>query len=222
MTGRNWHLEGKWLEYCNCDHGCPCEALAPPTNGHCEGAVAFRIEKGFCDDVRLDGLTVAATFFFPRALHHGGGHMQPILEERTSEEQREALFYILSGEDQPVGTMFQIFSMVVEHLHDPVFTAIDFEWDIARRRARLHAPNLLRARSEPIFNPVTDMEHRMITTLPDGWVFHEAEVASGFAKGLGSLKFDMSDCHSSLAYFAWNRDGMARNFEETRSTHPLA
>ena len=221
MAGRNWHLEGKWLEYCSCDHGCPCEALAPPTNGHCEGAVAFRIDEGHCENVRLDGLTVAATFFFPRALHHGGGHMQPILANRTSQEQREALFYILSGEDQPVGTMFQIFSVIVDQLHEPIFTTIDFEWDIAKRRARLHVPSLLRARTEPILNPVTDVEHRMITVLPNGWVFHEAENAAGFAKSLGELKFDLSDRHSSLAHFAWNQNGMALHLERTRAKYPL-
>lgn len=221
MAARNWHLEGKWLEYCNCDHGCPCEAQAPPTQGHCEGAVAFHIDEGHCEDVRLDGLTVAATFFFPRALHHGGGHMQPILEERASEAQREAQFYILSGEDQPVGTMFQIFSVIIEHLHEPIFTTIEFDWDIAGRRARLEVPGVVRARAEPILNPVTDEEHRMLTVLPNGWVFHEAEVAAGFAKGLGDLKFDLSDRHSSLAYFAWNQDGMAFDLKQAREKHPL-
>lgn len=221
MTVRQWYLEGKWLEYCSCDHGCPCEAMAPPTQGHCEGAVAFRIDEGHCEDVRLDGLTVAATFFFPRALHHGGGHMQPILEDRTTDPQREALFYILSGENQPVGTMFQIFSVIIEHLHEPVFTSIDFEWDIERRRARLHVPDIVRARSEPILNPVTDEEHRMITVLPKGWVFHEAENTAGFAKGIGKLKFDLSDRHSSLAYFAWNQDGMALDLERARAKRPL-
>lgn len=221
MTGRNWHLEGQFVEYCNCDHGCPCEAMAPPTNGHCEGAVAFKVEEGYCDEVRLDGLTIASTFYFPRAMHHGGGHMQPILEERTSPEQRDALFYILSGEDQPVGTMFQIFSVVIEHLHEPIFTTIDLEWDIAKRRARVHVPNLLRARTEPILNPVTDMEHRLITVLPRGWQFYEAEVASGFAKSLGDVKFDLSDRHSSMAYFAWNQNGMAMSLEEARERHPL-
>jgi len=221
MTGRNWHIEGKWLEYCSCDHGCPCEAQAPPTQGHCEGIVAFKIDEGHCEETRLDGLTVAATFFFPRAIHHGGGHLQPIVEAGASQEQRDALFYILSGEDQPVGTMFQIFSVIVEHLHDPIFTKIEFEWDIAKRRARLHIPDIARARSEPLLNPVTDEEHRIITVLPNGWVFHEAENAAGYAKGLGELKFDVSDRHSSLAYFAWNQNGMALDLEQTRAKYPL-
>lgn len=216
MAGRNWYLEGKWLEYCSCDAGCPCEAQAPPTYGHCDGIVAFRIDEGYCDDVRLDDLVVAATFFFPRALHHGGGHLQPILEDKTTEAQRDALFYIMSGEDQAVGTMFQIFSVIIEHLHEPIFTTVEFEWDIDKRRARIDVPDMVRARTEPILNPVTDTEHQMLTVLPKGWVFYEAEVASGFAKSIGELKFDFSQRHSSLAHFAWNPEGMALSYDRFR------
>ena len=82
----------------------------------------FKIEKGWCEDVWLDDLAVVGTFYFPRALHHGQGVFQPILDERADEAQRNALFYILSGEDQPVGTMFPIFSVVIETIkdtHDP-------------------------------------------------------------------------------------------------------
>jgi hypothetical protein len=75
MAGKRWHLEGKWAEYCNCDFGCPCESMAPPTQGHCTGVVAFKIDKGHYGDLSLDDLLVAATFYFPRALHHGEGHM---------------------------------------------------------------------------------------------------------------------------------------------------
>ena len=100
MAGRDWSIEGRWVEYCSCDMGCPCESMANPTQGHCTGAVAFIIDKGHCDGVSLDGMKVAATFYFPRAIHHGDGHMQPILEDTVSDEQKDAIFYILSGEDQ--------------------------------------------------------------------------------------------------------------------------
>ena len=106
-------------------------------------------------------------------IHHGHGVFQPIIDERATDAQREALFYILSGEDQPVGTMFQIFSVIVETIKDPIFTKIDFEWDLEKRRAKIEVPDIVRAHSEPIRNPVTDAEHRMLTVLPEGWVFHE-------------------------------------------------
>jgi hypothetical protein len=216
MTDTKWHIEGKWLEYCSCEHGCPCEAMAAPSNGHCDGAVAMHIDKGRFGDVLLDDVSVVATFFFPRAIHHGGGHMQPIISDHTSDAQREALFTILSGEGQPAGTIFNIFSVIIEHHHDPIFTKIGFEWDMDARRAKIDVPDVVRAETAPIRNPVTDEEHRMLTVLPDGWTFYEAEVGSGSAKGIGDIKFDYSQRHSSLARFAFNNDGMAYGYDEFR------
>lgn len=221
MPGKDWSIEGRYVEYCSCDLGCPCESMGEPTRGHCNGAVGFIIDKGHWEDVNLDGKKVVATFHFPRAIHHGEGHMQPILEDDLTDAQRDALFYILTGEDQPAGTMFQIFSVIVEHHHDPLFTPIDFDIDVKGRTAHIGVPGLLRARSEPIRNPVTDEEHRILTVLPNGWVFHEAEGASGFAKSMGGIKFDLSRSHSSMAYVAWGPNGLKYDFDEARRRFPL-
>jgi hypothetical protein len=211
---RDWRIEGKYVEYCSCDMGCPCESMADPTQGYCTGAVAFSVDRGHCDAVRLDGLKVVATFYFPRAIHHGGGMLQPIIDERADEAQRDALFYILSGADQAVGTMFQIFSIIIETIKDPLFAPIVFDWDLEKRRARIEVPQSLHATSEPIRNPVTDKEHRMLTVLPDGWVFHEAESAAGFAKSVGAIKFDLQRRHSSLANVAWGPQGLVHSYQE--------
>ena len=219
MPGKNWLIEGKYVEYCSCDLGCPCESMADPTYGYCTGLVGFTIDNGFCEDVRLDGLTVLGTFYFPRAIHHGQGVFQPIIDERADEAQRNALFYILSGEDQPVGTMFQIFSVIVETIKDPLFAKIDFDWDLEKRQARVEVDGVLDARSEPIRNPVTDEEHRILTVLPNGWVFHEAESAAGFAKGLGAIKFDLNRRHSSLAHIAWNQNGLVHSYDEYKQKY---
>lgn len=221
MADTKWHLEGKWLEYCSCDYGCPCEAMAPPTRGHCDGVVAMAIDEGYWGDVRLDDLIVVATFFFPRAIHHGGGSMQPILESRTTEEQRDALFTILSGEGQPEGTIFNIFSVIIEHHLDPIFTDIKFEWDLKGRRARIAIPGIVNAETAPIRNPVTDKEERVRTVLPEGWTFYEAEVGSGTAKSISDIKFDFAQRHSSLAYFAFNNNGMAYSYEEAKKRYGL-
>jgi hypothetical protein len=53
MAGRDWSIEGRYVEYCSCDTGCPCT-----------GVVAFHIDKGHCEGVSLDGIKVVATFFF--------------------------------------------------------------------------------------------------------------------------------------------------------------
>ena len=67
---------------------------------------------------------------------------------------------------------------------------------------------------EPIRNPVTNEEHRMRTVLPNGWVFHEAESAAGFAKGIGAIKFDLNRRHSSLANVAWDPNGLVHSYDE--------
>lgn len=219
MAGKKWNIEAEYVEFCSCDHGCPCEAMAPPTRGHCDGIVAFNIRKGHCEDVSLDGIIVVATFFFPRAIHHGGGHMQPIIAGTTSQEQIDAIFYILSGEDQPVGTMFNIFSVIIDEIHEPIFTDIAWEWDLKSRRARIDVPNKVRAQAEPIRNPVTDSEVNILTVLPDGWVFHEAENASGVAKGMADIKFDYAQRHSSLANVIWNQDGLALSYDDYKQQY---
>ena len=68
MAIREWSLEAEYIEFCSCDFGCPCESMAPPTRGECNGAVGFKITKGECDGVILDDLVVVATFYFPRSV----------------------------------------------------------------------------------------------------------------------------------------------------------
>jgi hypothetical protein len=211
---RNWLIEGKYIEYCSCDLGCPCEFMADPTYGHCTGLVGFEIEKGHCDGLDLSGLKVLATFYFPHAIHHARGVMHPIIDERASEEQREALFYILSGADQPVGTMFQIFSVIIETIKDPLFAPITFDWDLNKRRARIEVPGSVRAKSEPIRNPVTDEEVQILTVVPNGWVFHEVENVAGFAKSLGPIRFDLNRRHSSMGNVAWGPQGLLHSYNE--------
>jgi hypothetical protein len=214
-------MQGRYVEFCSCDHGCPCEAMAPPTQGHCDGVVAMKIDEGHFGHVRLDGITIVATFYFPRAMHHGGGHMQPILPEGTGEAERDAIFTILSGEGAPVGTVFNIFSVVVEHHHEALFLPIAFDWDIRARTCRLEVPGVVRAETVPIRNPVTDDEVQIRTVLPKGWMFYEAEVGSGTAKGLSDIKFDYAQRHSSLAYFAYDNGGMAFSYAEAKERYGL-
>jgi len=216
MTDTQWFWKGKWVEYCSCDWGCPCESNAPPSRGHCDGVVAMHIDEGHFGNVKLDGITVVATFFFPRALHHGHGHMQPILPAWTSSEQRDAVFAIMSGEGQPPNTIFPIFHAIVETIHEPQFTDIKFEWNIDKRTALIDVPGIVHAQTEPIRNPVTDEEQRVILVLPKGWTFYECEGASGTAKGIGAIKFDYAKRHSSLAHFAYDNNGMAYSYEESK------
>jgi len=148
MAEERWAIEGKFVEFCKCDVGCPCHDLDAPTQGHCHGVLGMEIDRGHYGDTSLDDVSVVALFYFPGAMHEAGGHLYPILPEGITEPQRDAVLKILGGESQPTGTVFDIFSALIEHEHDPIYRSITFDWHIESRKATLDIPGVLSA--EPI------------------------------------------------------------------------
>jgi hypothetical protein len=209
MAASDWRLEGEWLKNCNCAFGCPCDFNALPTHGSCKGMVAMRINKGHFEGTKLDGLVVAATVDFPGALHEGNGQLQPIIDERATPEQRQALFNILSGKYSAEGTMFQILSLIVTKVHDPVFVPFEFSFDKSERVARVVAKGVLETEVEPIKNPVTGAPHRIQVVMPEGFEHRAAEVASANIRSTAAIKFETKGTHSSLANVVQTPDGVA-------------
>jgi hypothetical protein len=209
MAASDWRLEGEWIKNCNCAFGCPCDFNAPPTHGSCKGMVGMRITKGHFEGTKLDGLVFAATVDFPGALHEGNGQMQPIVDERATPAQREALFNIMSGKNSAEGTMFHIFSLIVTKIHDPLFVPIEFSFDKNGRVARFVAKGVLETDVEPIKNPVTGASHRIQVVTPEGFEHRAAEVASANIRSTGAIKFDTKGTHSSLANVVQTPDGVA-------------
>ncbi len=199
MAHANWRLEGEWIKNCNCAFGCPCDFNARPTNGFCKGLVGMRITKGSYEDVSLDGLSFFVTVDFPGALHEGNGQAQPIIDERATPAQREALFNILSGQNSAEGTLFNIFSLIVTKMHDPIFAPIAFEFDKKARIASVRIPGVLETEVEPIKNPVTGQPHHIRVVMPEGFEHLEGEVASANIRSSGAIKFQTQGTHSTLA-----------------------
>lgn len=200
MAGTDWRLKGEWLKNCSCEYGCPCDFNAPPTKGWCKGLIAMHIKEGHFGKVRLDGLKFVVTVHWPGPLHEGNGTIQPIVDERATPEQREALFEIMSGKHSAEGTLFHIVSLIVTKILDPVFAPIDMEFDYKARRARLSVPGVLETEVEPIKNPVTGAEHRIQVVMPQGFEHIEAEIAHATISSKGGIAFDVPRGHSSLAH----------------------
>lgn len=179
MAYVDWEIRGPKIGACSCDYGCPCEFNAKPTQGWCQGLEAHRIDQGYFGDVRLDGLIVGAWYRWPGAVHEGGGVVQGIIDKRATEEQVEALFKILGGEEQEPTTVFNIYGSTIETEHDPIFEDLEFDCDIAAGTARFRVGDQLSLRVEPIRNPVTGKPHRARIVLPEGFEFREAEMGSG-------------------------------------------
>ncbi|MDF0494329.1 DUF1326 domain-containing protein [Bradyrhizobium yuanmingense] len=209
MAASDWRLEGEWMKNCTCAFGCPCDFNARPTQGYCKGLVAMRIAKGHFEGTRLDGLCFAITVDFPGPLHEGNGTIQPIIDERATAEQRQALFDIFSGKHSAEGTLFQIVSMIVTKIHDPVFAPFEFSFDKDGRVARLVAKGVLETDVEPIKNPVTGDPHRIQVVMPEGFEHRAAEVASADIRSTGAIRFETRGTHSSLANVVQTPKGVA-------------
>src|SRR5687767_4521293 len=209
MTDTRWTLKGREFVHCNCAYGCPCQFNALPTQGNCRAVAAIEIEEGHHGDTKLDGLTIAVILAWPGAIHEGGGEVVPIVDERASPEQREALLRIMSGLDTvPGATFFQVFATTYEKVHEPVFAPIDLAVDIDGRRARLRVPDWIDARGEPIANPVTGEEHRARINLPNGFEYETCEVGRGWAETQGPVDVQLGDSHAQFAHLHLTGSGV--------------
>jgi hypothetical protein len=209
MTNVRWKLQGREFIHCNCAYGCPCEFNALPSQGHCHAIGAVDIEEGFHGDTRLDGLRIAMIVAWPGAIHQGRGQCVPIVDERATPEQRDALLRIMSGEDtEPGATYFAVFATTFEKVHDPVFARIDFDIDVDGRTARIDIPGWIDARAEPIRNPVTGEEHRARINLPQGFEYDVCEVGRGWAEIKGPIPLSLADSHAHFTRLHMTETGV--------------
>jgi hypothetical protein len=93
-----WQASGDFFDACTCDQTCPCIFLSPPTEGYCDAVVAWHVERGTYGNVKLDGLNVVMAGHWPGKMIDGGASVALYVDEKGSEEQREALAQIFSGQ----------------------------------------------------------------------------------------------------------------------------
>jgi hypothetical protein len=199
----DWYMEGPWFKNCNCDPGCPCDFNQFPTNDHCEGAVAMRIDKGNFDDVDLTGLHWAGIVRWPGAMHEGNGEVVPVIDERASEEQRNALLQILSG--QQGDTLFEIIAAVCPNVKEPQFVPFEFEFDLESRAGRVKAGDIFETESDTMRGIDPPDPYRVVVRIPGGFEYtgetEEAETAMATKLvARGEVEFSNANTHSSMAY----------------------
>lgn len=198
----SWRMKGQYIKNCNCLATCPCDTIGEPApNNFCEAVVAMNVQEGNFEGVSLSGLRWAAAAHFPGAIHEGNGTLEAYIDERADEAQRNALIQILTG--KAGGGFFEILPQFITTIHGPHFVRIDFEFDKAKRRARVAVPGSLETVSEPLasLDPrAVGGENRVVVRLPEGIEYKEMEVARTAAlKSTGAIKFDWKGTHSSLA-----------------------
>jgi hypothetical protein len=98
-----WQLNGEYFENCNCDVVCPClvstrpQLTSMPTQGVCDVALAFHIDRGTYGDVRLDGLNVVLAAHAPGPMGEGNWAVAAYIDGKADDRQTEALGSIFTG-----------------------------------------------------------------------------------------------------------------------------
>jgi hypothetical protein len=206
-----WEFRGRELVNCSCDYGCNCQFNGLPDKGHCYAVAGIQIDEGRHGDTRLDGLRIAAIFKWPGAIHEGHGEALAFVDRRASDEQRNALLRIMTGQDtDPFATMFAVYASTVETMHPPVFTDIDLELDIEGRRGRMVIDGYVEMTGEPIRNKVTGAESRAQIVLPDGFEYEVADIGSASTKTSGPMTVELRDSYGQFANIHLNSNGVVR------------
>jgi len=199
----DWYIEGPWFKNCSCDPGCPCDFNQRPTQGHCHALVAMRIDKGNFGDVDMAGVKWAGLAKWPGPLHEGNGEIQPCVDESTTEEQRNALFEILSGK---VGdSLFEVMAYVAPTVHEPIFAPIDFEFDLEQRTGRVKVGDVAETVVDTLRGIDPPDPYRVIVKIPDGMEYtnEDEQAETALAKKIwadATIKLDITDGHSSMAF----------------------
>jgi hypothetical protein len=94
----SWKVAGQYLESCNCKPACPCVFLSRPTEGDCTVVVGWHIDSGKYGNVDLAGLNVALAVDSPGTMHEVPWKAALYLDERATEQQKNALLTIFSGQ----------------------------------------------------------------------------------------------------------------------------
>src|SRR6266446_2742042 len=142
---------------------------------------------------------------------HGDCQAAVVIDERATEPQRAALLRIVTGQDtEPGATIFNVFASTFEKLHDPIFAPIEFQVDVAARKARLVVPGVTEGRGEPILNPVTGAQHRVRIDMVDGFEYTLAEIGRGWTKTSRPIRLELVDSYGQFAEIHLCQSGIVR------------
>ncbi len=150
-------------------------------------------------------------FKWPAAIHEGNGEAIAFVDESANDAQRDALLRIMTGQDtDPFATMFAVYASTVSKMNEPVFTKIDLDIDVDRRRGRLYIKDYIEMTGEPIRSPVSGAEARAQIALPEGFEYAVAEIASASSKTSGPVRVEIADKYGQFARLHLSNHGVVR------------
>ena len=202
VTAKNapkWNATGDWFDVCKCNIPCPCLFAQTPSNGDCEGVMAYHIKRGQYGEISLDGLNVLILDYFKGNVWAGETKVDIALffDERANEEQRKALNMIFTGK---AGGFMGQFANLIGEVRGLEYAPIKFEVaeDLAYWSAEI--PGKVIAKGEALTGPMTPPGKRVQTINAPG-----SEVGPGTVATWGTAVLDKVD--APQVRFQWKRRG---------------
>jgi hypothetical protein len=196
-----WHLEGTYVENCNCTVMCPCGASGfalPATNDRCKVLLAFHIDQGEIEGVDVAGLGLAVLADTPAKMIDGNWRVGVLMDANASEQQAKLLGGVFIGQ---MGGPMEAFAPLIGDMLG--IEAAPFEWSENGNHHRVKIGEFVELQTED-FVPegatepinVTGLPHPVSSTLAVG----HATASQISAFGI-DLKGEGRNAHS--APFSW-------------------
>jgi hypothetical protein len=194
-----WSISGDWFDVCRCDIPCPCIFAKSPTNGVCEGILAYHIKYGNYGGTQLDGLNVLAISYFKGNIWAGEtkADFAIYFDETANEEQRNSLNMIFSGK---AGGFMAEFAQVIGEVRAVSYAPIKIEVSEDLDNWNAEIPGKVIARAEALSGPMTPPGKRVQTINAPG-----SEVGPGTVATWGKSIAD--EVNAPDVRFEWKRSG---------------
>ncbi len=203
----SWSIVGEYFENCNCAVACPCifSANPPfastPTEGACEVAFAFHLDRGSFGDVPLDGLNAALIARTPGPMADGNWAVALYADERADARQQAALQAIFTG--AAGGTMGMFAPLVGEVLG---VKAVPIAYRSEGRRRSVEIPGVMSMAVRPVPSAMGEDAEMVAANAhpfaPDGVVMAVGEAGSTWADY--GLRWDNSGKNGLYAPIRWS------------------
>ncbi|MDN5796680.1 MAG: DUF1326 domain-containing protein [Intrasporangium sp.] len=94
----SYDIEGRLLEVCTCEAVCPCWVGLDPDGGTCESILAWAVDRGTIKGVDVSDRIIGVSVHIPGNVFAGNWSAVVYVDDRTSQEQQEALLSVFTGQ----------------------------------------------------------------------------------------------------------------------------
>jgi len=194
-----WRIAGDFLDFCKCAVPCPCSFGQPPTEGDCDGIIAYRIREGSYGDVDLSGLNLVGIIRFEGNIWDEAtrADMGMIVDERADEGQREALQIVFGG--QAGGWPLMFAENVLGNMLGMEFASVEVEIDDDLGSWSVSVPGKAEGSTELLTGPTSKPGERHAVLNPPG---------SEVGPGQGAVTYGIASGDKADAFgMSWERSG---------------